>query len=162
MAKNPLLKPKASRVIGQSKPFMTVFGSDEMAKVLAEFAPRIAENLSKAVVHGIASEITKKAKSKVPTGRTGNLKKAIKTKRRRGKPGQPISDVIITQGRSAKNDGFYWRFVEYGTQMGSKERPFIRPAKDAVFGQLGTIVNQQFKKKLIAAVNREKKRRAPK
>lgn len=140
---------------------MQVIGADDIAEVLSQFAPRVANNLAKSVIHGVASEITKKAKSKVPK-RTGNLKKALATKRRRGKPGQPVSDVIVRQGRSAKNDGFYWRFVEYGTQNGSPEQPFIRPAKDAIFGQLDTIVEQQFKKKLIAAVNREKKRKAVK
>ena len=140
---------------------MQVIGADELADVLSQFAPRVANNLAKAVIHGVASEITKKAKSRVPKN-TGNLKKALKTKRRRGKPGQPVSDVIVTQGRSAKNDGFYWRFVEYGTQKGVKEQPFIRPAKDAVFNNLDSIVENQFKKKLIAAVNREKKRKAPK
>jgi HK97 gp10 family phage protein len=140
---------------------MQVIGADDIAKVLSQFAPRVANNLAKAVIHGVAGEITKKAKAKVPT-KTGNLKKALKTKRRRGKPGQPVSDVIVSQGKSAKNDGFYWRFVEYGTQTGSKEQPFIRPAKDAVFGQLDSIIDNQFKKKLIAAVNREKKRKAKK
>ncbi|GAG20055.1 unnamed protein product, partial [marine sediment metagenome] len=105
---------------------LQVIGVDEIAKVLSQFAPRVANNLAKSVIHGVASEITKKAKSKVKD-RTGNLKKAIKTKRRRGKPGKPVSDVIVTQGKSAKNDGFYWRFVEYGTQTGSPEQPFIRP-----------------------------------
>ena len=156
---NPRALPKSSRVVGQSSPIMVAVGVDEMAKVLSEFAPRIAENLAKSVIHGIAGEITKKAKSKVPK-RTGNLKKSITTKRRRGKPGRPISDVIVRQGNSAKNDGFYWRFVEFGTQKGVKEQPFIRPAKDSVFMNMNTIMEQQFKKKLIAAVNREKKRKA--
>jgi len=140
---------------------MQVIGADEISKVLEQFAPKIANNLARAVIHGVAGEITKKAKSKVPK-RTGNLKKAITTKRRRSKPGQPVSDVIVRQGRGAKNDGFYWRFVEYGTQNGGKEQPFIRPAKDVIFNQLDTIIDQQFKKKLIAAVNREKKRKAVK
>lgn len=140
---------------------MQVIGANEIAKVLAEFAPKIATNLAKATIHGVASEITRKAKSNVRK-RTGNLKKALATKRRRGKPGQPVSDVIVKQGRGAKHDGFYWRFVEFGTQKGVKEQPFIRPAKDSVFNQIDSILENQFKKKLIAAVNREKKKKAKK
>ena len=135
-----------------------VIGADEVAKVLSEFAPRIANNLSRALVHGIAGEIRDEAKRRVPK-RTGNLKRSMKIKRRRSKPGQPVSDVVFTQGKSAKNDGFYWRFVENGTQD-LPERPFVRPAKDLIFSKLDEVVDRQFKKKLIAAVNREKKKRA--
>jgi len=140
---------------------LDVIGAEELAKVLSEFAPRIANNLSKAVVHGVAGEITKGAKSRVPK-RTGNLKKSLKTKRRRGKPGQPVSEVIADSGKSAKHDGFYWRFVEYGTQTGTPEQPFMRPARDEVFTNLPVIMRRQFKDKLVKAVNREKKKRAKK
>ena len=142
-----------------TRPAVEVIGADELAKVLGEFAPRVASNLGRAVIHGIASEIAKRAKSNVPV-RTGNLKKAIKAKRRRSKPSKPVSDVISTEGRKAKHDGFYWRFVEFGTSTGLTERPFMRPARDAVNADMPRIMEQQFKKKLVAAVNREKKRRA--
>lgn len=135
-----------------------IIGADEVAEVLSKFAPRIANNLGRSLVHGIAGEISKEAKKRAPR-RTGNLKKALKTKRRRGKPGKPVSDVIVTQGKSAKYDGFYWRFLEYGTQSIS-EQPFIRPAKDLIFSKLDEVVDRQFKKKLVQAVNRENKRRA--
>lgn len=142
-----------------TKPAIEVIGDDELAKVLGEFAPRVANNLGRAVIHGIASEIAKRSKRNVPI-RTGNLKKAIKAKRRRSKPGKPISDVISTEGRNAKHDGFYWRFVEFGTSTGMPEMPFMRPARQEVSAQMPRILEQQFKKKLIAAVNREKKRKA--
>ena len=138
-----------------------VIGVKELEKVLEEFAPRIANNLMKATIHGIASEITKEAKRRVPK-RTGTLRKSLKTKRRRGKPGQPVSDVIADSGKTAKNDGFYWRFVEYGTQSGMAAQPFMRPAKDKIFSNMPEILKRQFKDKLTKAVNREKKKRAKK
>jgi len=138
-----------------------IIGVKEIQKVLEDFAPRIANNLMKATIHGIASEVTKEAKKRVPK-RTGTLKKSLKTKRRRGKPGQPVSDVIADSGKAAKNDGFYWRFVEYGTQSGMTAQPFMRPAKDKVFSNMPEILRRQFKDKLTKAVNREKKKRAKK
>lgn len=138
-----------------------VIGADDLAKVLDQFAPKVANNLMRAVVHGVAGEITKRAKRNAPK-KTGNLRKSIKTKRRRGKPFKPVSDVHVTTGSNAKNDGFYWRFIEHGTQTGIAERPFVRPAKEAVMGQLDSIMKDQFKKKLTAAVKREQKKRAKK
>jgi HK97 gp10 family phage protein len=111
------------------------------------------------MVHGMASETAKEAKKRVPK-KTGRLRKAIKAKRRRGKPGQPVSDVIVESGKNAKNDGFYWRFVEFGTggPVPQPEQPFLRPAKDMIQSNMPKIVEEQFTKKLAAAVKREQKK----
>lgn len=140
-----------------------VIGIEEINKVLGELMPRIAGNLSRALIHGLASTTTKEAKKRVPTD-TGNLKKAIKAKRKRSTPDKPISDVVIEQGKNSKNDGFYWHMVEYGTggPVPQPEQPFLRPAKDYVEANMPRIVDEQFRKKLVAAVNREKKKAAKK
>jgi HK97 gp10 family phage protein len=107
----------------------------------------------------MASETAKEAKKRVPSD-TGNLKRAIKAKRRRGKPGQPVSDVIVETGKTAKNDGWYWRFVEFGTggPVPQPEKPFLRPAKDLIQSNIPKIAEEQFIKKLSAAVKREQKK----
>jgi HK97 gp10 family phage protein len=136
-----------------------VIGLEDIKKVLEELAPKHARNLSRAMVHGMASETAKEAKKRVPK-RTGRLRKAIKAKRRRGKPGQPVSDVIVESGKNAKNDGFYWRFVEFGTggPVPQPEQPFLRPAKDMIQSNMPKIAEEQFTKKLAAAVKREQKK----
>jgi len=136
-----------------------VIGLEDIKKVLEELAPKHARNLSRAMVHGMASETAKEAKKRVPK-KTGRLRKAIKAKRRRGKPGQPVSDVIVESGKNAKNDGFYWRFVEFGTggPVPQPEQPFLRPAKDMIQSNMPKIVEEQFTKKLAAAVKREQKK----
>ena len=138
-----------------------IFGLKEIQKVLEELAPKHANNLSKSLVHSIASEVTKEAKKRVPK-RSGNLRRAIKSKRRRGKPGQPVSDVIVESGKEAKYDGFYWRFVEFGTggPVPQPEQPFLRPAKDLIQSNIPKIAEEQFTKKLAAAVKREQKKNA--
>jgi HK97 gp10 family phage protein len=138
-----------------------VMGLDDVKKVLSDLAPKHAKNLSRALIHGLASETAKEARKRAPK-RTGRLRKAIKAKRRRGKPGQPVSDVIVESGKNAKNDGFYWRFIEYGTggPTPQPEQPFMRPAKDMIQSNMPRIVEQQFTKKLTAAVRREKKKLA--
>jgi len=139
----------------------TVFGIQEMNKILEDFAPKHANNLAKGVIHGLASEVVKEAKKRVPKN-TGNLKKSIKAKRRRGKPGKPISDVLVATGKAAKNDGFYWRFVEFGTggKTAQAAQPFLTPAKNQVSANLDEVLEKQFIKKLAAAVKREQKKTA--
>lgn len=142
---------------------ISVFGIKEIQKVLEELAPKHANNLSKSLVHGMAAEVSKEAKKRVPKN-TGNLRRAIKAKRRRGKPGQPVSDVIVESGKEAKNNGFYWRFVEFGTggPVPQPEQPFLRPAKDLIQANIPKIAEQQFTKKLAALVKREQKKAAKK
>lgn len=136
---------------------MEILGVSEIQKVLKDFAPKHANNLMRSTVHAVAAEITKESKKRVPTN-TGNLKRSLKTKRRRGKPGQPVSDVIADSGPNARHDGFYWRFVEFGTRN-TAERPFMRTAKQIVFSSIDRIIKEKFKDKLTKAVAREKKRR---
>lgn len=138
-------------------------GLEEIEKALEELAPKYARNLSRAFVHGLASEVTKEAKKRVPRD-TGTLKKAIKTKRRRSTPDKPVSDVIIEKGKDAKNDGFYWFFVEYGTggPVPQPEQPYLRPARDLVTADLKNRAEQQFTKKLSALIERQKKKAAKK
>jgi len=144
-----------------AKSGMTVIGIEEIEDVLTRIAPKHARNLMRSTIHGVAAEITKDAKKNAPKN-SGNLKKSLKTKRRKSPPNKPVSEVVATQGKGVKNDGFYWRFVEYGVKGGASgpqsPQPFIQPAKDKVMAQLPNILKQQFVKKLTAAVKREQKK----
>jgi len=135
-----------------------VIGLEDMERTLKTLLPKHATNIMRATVHGIASEVAKDARKRAPKD-TGALRKAIKPKRRRMEKGNPRSDVIVTQGRDAKHDAYYWRWVEHGT-VDQPERPFIRPAVDAARANLDEIITQQFGKKLEAAARREAKKQA--
>ena len=136
---------------------IAVDGLDELSQVLDQMAPKAARNLMRSTIHGVASEIAKEAKRRAPRDE-GTLKRAIKTKRRRPKhPDKPFSDVFVTKGRSAKYDAYYWRFVEYGT-TDQPERPFFRPAIDAMRPEVPKIMKQQFGKKLEAMLKRAAKK----
>ena len=142
---------------------MEVIGIESMNKIFADILPKHARNLSKAFVHGLASDMTKEAKKRVPVDK-GTLKKAIKAKRRQSKPDRPVSDVVVEQGSDAKNDGFYWHMVEYGTGGANPqpEQPFLRPAKDLVRAEMPERAEAQFEKKLAALIKREQKKAAKK
>jgi HK97 gp10 family phage protein len=133
-------------------------GIEEIQKILRELPEREGANLIKATVRGIAAEVNKEAKKRVPT-KTGNLKKSLKVKAVRSPKFQPVFDVRAESGRGVKNDGFYWRFIEHGTggKNPQPEQPFVRPAKDLVFSKISTLVQDLFVKKIAAAAKRKLK-----
>lgn len=133
---------------------MEITGTKELLNVLEKVGPRNARNLMRSTVHAVAGEIAKKARSNAPKGVTGNLKKSIKTKRKKSHPSAPVSEVII---KGKKVDAFYWRFVEKGTKH-SKSHPFIRPAVDDVNAEFTALMIKHFGKKLEQAMKREAKR----
>lgn len=135
-----------------------VRGLKEMDHVFNEIAPRHAINLMRATVHGIAGEIRDGAKQDAPK-HEGTLKKAIKAKRRRMSFDWIQSDVIVEHGPGAKNDAFYWRFIERGTSE-LPERPFVMTSVRALESRLPDIMREQFLKKLMAALERQRRRAA--
>jgi HK97 gp10 family phage protein len=143
-----------------------VIGMDDIKKLLTKLTPKHAANLSKSLIHGLAAVTAKEAKKRVQKD-TGTLKKAIKAKRKRSKPGEPISDVVVEHGNDVKSDGFYWRFVEFGTNGSEKHsptaaKPFLTPAKLNTQAKMPQIIDEQFTKKLSALIKREQKKKAKK
>jgi phage protein, HK97 gp10 family len=138
-----------------------VEGLDELKQTLDDLAPREAFNLMRAVTHGVAQSVAKRARDRVPVD-SGTLKKAIKAKR--GNPrdngGKPFSDVVVEHGKGAQHDAFYWRFIEYGTSTGIPEHRFIGNAIEAVRPEIDRIMREQFGKKFEALLARKAKKAA--
>jgi HK97 gp10 family phage protein len=143
---------------------LEVVGLEEVNEILGQLTEKNARNLSRALIHGLASKVAKEAKKKVPEGRTRTLKKAIKAKRKKSPPDKPVSDVYVENGKSAKHDAFYWHMVEYGTggPVPQPEQPFLRPARDYVQANMPIIIEEEFTKKLTGAINRALKKQAKK
>lgn len=134
---------------------LEVVGDKEVMAILDSIAPKEARNLARSTIHGIASRITKGAKQRVSVDK-GTLRKGIYTKRDKSPPDRPVSTVRF------KPHAFYWRFVEYGTEKGNnlQAKPFLRPAKQEVMGNLNQILREEFQKKLTARINRVLKQQA--
>jgi HK97 gp10 family phage protein len=137
-------------------------GAPEVSKILREIAPKHAQNLMRATIHGVASKIAKDAAQRAQKGLTGTLKKAIIAKREKSNPDYPRSSVYVRHGKTQKYDAFYWRFVEFGTKNGARERPFIRPARDAANASFKQDLVTEFGIKLEKALAREAKKTAKK
>jgi|TARA_B100001105_G_C22397410_1_gene447474 HK97 gp10 family phage protein len=139
---------------------VVIEGVEDIQKLLTKIAPNHARNLMRSTVHAMAGGVAKEAKTKAPT-RTGDLKKAIKTKRKKSHPDKPISAVIVEHGFNVKNDAYYWRFVEYGTggENAQQARPFIAPAVETLRQNFNSTMVREFGKKLEKKLERERKKR---
>jgi HK97 gp10 family phage protein len=127
-------------------------GVDDVFTVLSKLAPNKAMNLMRATIGGVASEVARDIKARVPRD-TGKLRKGIKIRRRRVRRGIINVDV--------ESKFFYWRFIEDGT-VTRPARPFVGPAVDVLIANFDERFGKVFAKKETAAVNRELKKRAVK
>ena len=119
-----------------------VVGDSEVMDILKSIAPKEARNLARATIFGVAQRIAKGAKQRVKVD-NGKLRKGIFAKRDKSPPDRPTSSVRF------KDEAYYWRFVEYGTEKGNnlQSRPFLRPARQDVVGDLPNILREEFQKK---------------
>lgn len=121
-------------------------GLEELQKTLEKVAPNEARNLARSTVHWVAGQVRNGMRKRAPKDE-GTLRKAIIAKRRRGKPGEAVSDVRITHGRGVKHDAFYWHMIEFGTERQSAQ-PFIEPTVAEIEPQIPKIYRDEFGKRL--------------
>lgn len=137
--------------------FIQVSGLEEVRNALSELAPRVATNLMRTVVQDIASAIAKEAKAAAPKN-TGNLKKSIKARRKKGSRNNPQSQVVAnSKNADAGEESFYWKFIEFGTRK-MRARPFIAPIKQKYAAEMPRLLRESFGRKLEQMLARQAKR----
>tara|TARA_Y100000310_G_scaffold142034_1_gene141490 strand:- start:1207 stop:1638 length:432 start_codon:yes stop_codon:yes gene_type:complete len=137
---------------------MELSGIESVQSILEEIGGKKSMNLFRNTIRGIAVEIAKEAKKRVPEN-TGNLKRSIKVKARRAKKDASVFMVYFEAGKDARYQGFHWRFVEHGTTK-QRARPFFQPSVQFISNNLDSVVNTVFTKKLESAIKRELKKQA--
>jgi HK97 gp10 family phage protein len=125
-----------------------IVGTEEVMAILREIAPKEARKLARATIYCIAARCTKLAKLRAPVDE-GNLKKSIYTKSEKSPPDKPRATVRF------RPEGYYWRFVEYGTKKGNKlsRRPFLLPARLEVKSKITEYAREEFQIKLSKRIN---------
>ena len=127
-------------------------GDKELERTFRDLAPREAKNLSRRLVVKIAAmvrnDIQKSAKS-VVRKRTGNLFKAIRSKRDKGdeKNGDFQASVIVNLKPSQGAIAPHWHFIEFGT-IKQAPRPFIRPVIEIWIAKLPRIYREEYGRQL--------------
>ena len=131
-------------------------GIEQVQDFLRDYAPKEAIKLLNNTMRAVTVEYKKEVQRRAPTHRTLNLKKSIKVKKRKAPRYEPRFSVVFDQGKKAKHDGFYWRFVEHGT-LGRDGQPFVQPALDAMYPKTDALVGEMFTKKLQARLKKNLK-----
>ena len=118
--------------------------------------PRIASKEGRAVLKKAGTELRNKIKAAAPQDE-GTLKRSLYSKALRDKLGEPQAfDVRVRTGGKAQKknrDGFYWRFIEYGTKKMSA-RPFVRPTLEKFRPQMQRYF-EQYRDLIAEKFNRE-------
>lgn len=119
-----------------------ITGIDELIKEFQKISEKQAPSVVRQAIHAQASKTAKEIKAGAPVltefeetnkkgksvRKKGVLKNAVGAKRRKSKNNKFVSDVQITEGKSAKYDAWYWHFVEYGT-LKTDAVNFVEPPK---------------------------------
>lgn len=131
-----------------------IFGIEELNKVFDELGERPATNILRSTVHAVAGEARDQVRMRADVS-TGLMKKSVKSKRMRAKPGEAHSVVFFDK------KAFYWKFIEFGTKL-LPERPFVRPVAQMISANMTALLNRFFVIKYEAFFVRRLKQQAAK
>jgi HK97 gp10 family phage protein len=125
---------------------VNISGHKEIIEALKTLGIRKAKNVIRASVRAQAADARNRVRAKAPTHgedvykkeksgidkitKKGTLKRAVRSKDRKPRGNMFQSNVIITEGQNAKNDGYFWKYIEHGTIKQGAE-PFIKPVEDS-------------------------------
>lgn len=111
--------------------------------------PQKAKSILRASTNDLAADMRKDARRFAPR-RSGILRKAIKSKPRRGRPNEIRVSLFVEHGPGAKFDAWWWHFVEFGTVHHDKHE-YLRPAYDITKKQ---ITQGSYQKKVWERISR--------
>jgi len=138
-----------------------ITGINELIEQFRRIGEKETINVIRQSIHAQASKTAKEIKSAAPVltefdevnkkgksvRKKGVLKNAIGAKRRRSKNNRFVSDVQITEGKSAKYDAWYWHFVEYGT-LKTQAVNFVEPPKMRAKATTETEIKAEFLRRI--------------
>lgn len=123
-------------------------GMSEIERKLATM-PKKAKGILRSSTNDLAADMRKVARSMAPK-RSGTLRRAIKTKRRRGRRDEIRVSLYVEHGSGAKNDAWWWHFVEFGT-VKQPQHPYLRPAYNRTKQEVS---RGSFQKKVWARISK--------
>lgn len=139
---------------------LTVEGLDDLVRSFDVLAPRESRQLSRRLVVRIAALVrndVRAAARAVVTAKTGNLFKAIRSKRERGRPDVFEASVTINLEGGRGPIAPHWHFIEFGT-VKQRARPFIGPTVREWQPRLPRVYREEFGKQLERQLAKRAKR----
>lgn len=131
-----------------------VEGIEETLRTLQRLHPSLAENGLRAGVGAVGREIVKEARRNLaPHKRTGNLARSLGVSTRINRIERSVTGKART--RSGKYDGFYGRFLEFGTKY-IAPIAFLSRAGSAVTPRAPGIIAARIRKQMPKIIARAK------
>lgn len=130
---------------------VTLEGLEDLEETLLAVTPRETAAILRVVSLGIAERIAGRIGARAPKD-TGELSQSFFAAQGKQKHNRPSAEV------RAKDDVFYWKFVEFGT-VRMRARPFIVPTVEAERAPTLSTFREEVGKKVEEAIKRKAKRR---
>lgn len=100
---------------------VTLRGMEQLDRRLLDLEPKLSRSILRTAVRRAANVVRDAARAGAPKGKTGVLRRSIRTTLRRGKPGLTVASVSAGSSTAAQKrrgqDAFYARFVERGHKI---------------------------------------------
>lgn len=149
---------------------VNISGEKEVMKALKELGIKKAKNVVRASVRAQAIDARNRVRANAPVyhedvykkdlkkgidkiTKKGTLKRAVVARDRKPRGSTFQSVVKITEGKNAKNDAYYWKYIEHGTvNLGAD--PFIKPVEDEKSLTAEKDIKQDFVNKVEQALQK--------
>lgn len=129
---------------------LEVEGLKDVEKTFGTLAPKESRQLTRRLVVKIAALVRNDVRQKareVVTRRTGNLFKAIRSKRLKARRDEFRAAVVINLEAGTAAVAPHWHFIEFGT-VKQRATPFIAPTVKEWEPQVPRVYREQFGKQL--------------
>lgn len=127
-------------------------GVDHLIKKLARIDKKTGKQISRKAATAGAKVLRKAARDLAPKGKTGVLKKNIKSKVKVFKSGKgavgKVQIISDETGRNSPTDAYYGKFQEYGTAK-FHAQPFLRPALENNQGAIIAAIKNKMALELV-------------
>jgi HK97 gp10 family phage protein len=110
-----------------------------------------------AIARRVRDDVRTAARSVVQR-RTGNLFKAIRSKRERGRPDVFEASIIIHLKHDGSPKAPHWHFIEFGT-VKQRPRPFIAPTVKEWEPRMPEVYREEFGRQLERELAKRENRR---
>ena len=104
---------------------VTIEGAKELKKTLKDVSPAEGARIGRRTVTRIAREVRDAVRQRAPV-QTGSLRRSIKSKRTRGRPGEAEAEVYVDRSGGRSGSGYHFHFLEWGT-VKMPAQPFVTP-----------------------------------